>query len=153
MNRLPLILSSTFALILASCAPSDEDKDGGGPPPFGYELAVAGDAPAAAQTVVDLSVEELELAREYEDVRLIDIRRDDEVAGGMILGAEHIAMEEFDPAKVVAGDDRPIILYCRSGRRSRLLGETLAAHTGKPSVHLAGGINAWAEGGNPIVTP
>lgn len=154
MNRRSLIFLSGLALAIASCAPSDGEDDGGSSPPIGFELAAfEADAETGAIAVVDLSVEEVELAREHEDVRLIDIRRDDEIALGMIPGAEHVPMEEFDPAKVMAGDERPIILYCRSGRRSRIVGEQLAAYSGKPAIHLEGGILAWQEAGRRIVTP
>lgn len=108
---------------------------------------------AIMSRVTDFSVEQLSDAIDNGDVRLIDVRRDDEVAEGMIPGAEHIAMDTFDPALVMAGDDRAIILYCRSGRRSRIVGERLAAHTGQPSTHLAGGIIAWREAGKSTTTP
>ena len=145
---------SALAFGLTACAPETEEREGGAAGFPGYELASARSAASAPQaTVVDLSVEQLAAALAQRDIRLIDVRRDDEVAQGMIPGAEHIPMDDFDPAKVVSGDDREIILYCRSGNRSRIVGEKLAAHTGKPVQHLAGGFIAWSEAGKDVALP
>ncbi len=83
-------------------------------------------------------------------VRLIDVRTAKEVAQGMIPSAEHIAMDAFDPTALDTADDRTIVLYCRSGRRSQIVGERLAGHTGTPTLHLAGGILAWEAEGHPV---
>lgn len=99
----------------------------------------------AAASVIDLSVADLAALQAESDVRLIDVRTAEEVAEGAIPGAEHIALDEFDPAALNFSDGREVVLYCRSGRRSRIAGEALSAHTGEPAKHLAGGINAWRE--------
>ena len=146
------LLLCPLAFGLSACAPEGEDGAPNSMP--GYELALAkGEKSAAQSAVIDLSAAQLTQALSKGNVRLIDIRRDDEVAAGMIPGAEHIPMESFDPASVTAGDDREIILYCRSGRRSGILGAKLAAHTGTPAKHLEGGIIAWGEAGNDTVMP
>ncbi len=141
---------SVFAvtvLALTACAPrqGDDSKDST-PLPLGFELASARSAPGTTQeAVVDLSVDELKAMLATGNVRLIDVRSEGEVAQGMILGAEHIAMDDFDPSTLDLSDGREIVLYCRSGRRSRILGEKLAAQTGKPAKHLDGGIIAWND--------
>ncbi|MEM7780847.1 MAG: rhodanese-like domain-containing protein [Pseudomonadota bacterium] len=136
------------ALGLAACTPSDEeDRDQN--PNFGFELAVASEGPDAnaPSQVIDLSVEQLRAKLDAGDIRLIDVRTEAEVAEGMLPNAEHIALDSFDPASLDTSDSREIVLYCRSGRRSARAGEMLAAHTGKPVQHLAGGIIAWREAG------
>ena len=144
-----LVLTSLPLIALAACAPGDgrEEKRGGSPLP-GLELAVAetrGGAKVSQATVIDLTVEDLQAKMAQGNLRLIDVRRDDEVAEGMIPGAEHIALDQFDPAALDLSDGREIVLYCRSGRRSREAGERLAAFTGEPAQHLAGGYVAWVE--------
>ena len=152
-----LVLSSLTVLALAACAPSkDKDEGRDSAPPFGYELAMAKEAiPATAEeaSVVDLSVEELRAKLDAGDIRLIDVRTSEEVAQGIIPGAEHMALDDFDPASLDLGDGREVVLYCRSGRRSGIAGEKLAAHTGKPASHLGGGILAWQEAGETVETP
>ncbi|MGB3806208.1 MAG: rhodanese-like domain-containing protein [Erythrobacter sp.] len=146
-----------LSLALLACAPEEDrhehDRSG---VPFGFELAAANAADGepgsqADSHVIDWSAQQLAQRLDSEDVRLIDVRTDEEVAGGMIPGAEHIAKDDFDPASLLADtDDREIVLYCRSGRRSAAVAEELAAHVGRPVPHLAGGILAWQEAGRPL---
>lgn len=139
---LPLTL---VALAITACAPEKEGKDKEHAPlPFGYELASAKAATVSGETaVIDISPEQLAEMQAGRSVRLIDIRTPEEVAEGTIAGAEHIVMDEFDASVLDQADDREVVLYCRSGRRSRLLGEKLAAETGRSIKHLSGGIVAW----------
>ncbi|MEL7188022.1 MAG: rhodanese-like domain-containing protein [Pseudomonadota bacterium] len=163
MRRADLLAGIGYCgLALAACAPQSDDDGGGEVLPF-PEMAAAAElevreglgqtgADIAAQNdkLIEISAEELAEQLAAENIRLIDVRTDEEVAEGMIPGAEHIAKDDFDPATVLAGDDRPIILYCRSGGRSGQVAEKLAAHTGKPVTHLAGGILAWQASGKDI---
>ena len=109
---------------------------------------VAEAAPVAAVTTVSAS--ELSGLLETGNIRLIDVRTDEEVAEGMIPGAEHIALDNFDPAMLDLSDGREVVLYCRSGRRSGIAAERLAAETGKTARHLEGGILSWEEAGFPL---
>lgn len=80
-------------------------------------------------------------------VRVIDIREDHEVAGGMVSGAEHIAMSHLLTAAGDGTDERlsaraldGAVLYCAAGTRSgstqRALGER-----GIAVLSLAGGFD------------
>lgn len=159
--RLALFLSP--ALLLAACGELEQAGEGRDDPagPFGFELAMAGAAAAANDDtladsagavpalppMVDLTPEQLSERLKAGTVRLIDVRTDEEVASGMIPGAEHIPLDRFDPAKLGPADGRDVVLYCRSGRRSAMAGAKLAAATGEPVEHLEGGILAWEEAG------
>lgn len=154
MIRAQSLLVSFIVLSLAACAPSDEGKEDGARPPVGFELAMARTAgEAASASVIDLTPDELEARIAAGNIRLIDVRTAEEVAQGMIEGAEHIALDSFDPAKLDFSDGREVVLYCRSGRRSRIAGEALAEHTGAPAPHLGGGIIAWEAAGKPVFQP
>ena len=152
------LLTSLSVLALTSCSPGEEGSEGrDSAPGLGYELAVAGEATQAGSEqaelqVIDLTVEQLRAKIDSGDIRLIDVRREDEVAQGVIPGAEHIALDSFDPEQLDLSDGREIVIYCRSGRRSRIAGERLAEFIGEPAQHLAGGINAWVEAGEPLGT-
>lgn len=147
-----------LALGLAACGASDRNDSSAAP--LGMELAMAATADAAgagagsaaplSAAMVDLSPAELAARMAAGNVRLIDVRTDAEVAEGAIPGAEHIALDQFDPAKLDLSDGREVVLYCRSGRRSSIAGERLAALTGQPVEHLAGGIVAWEEAGQAL---
>ena len=158
-TRIILLLSP--ALLLAACG---ETQDAGGSrsgpsAPMGFELAIAGASAAAAagdeaapatpaaSPLVDLTPEQLAERIKAGNIRLIDVRTAEEVAQGTIPGAEHIPLDQFDPAKLGADDGREVVLYCRSGRRSAIAAEKLAAATGEPVEHLAGGTLAWEAAG------
>ena len=55
-----------------------------------------------------------------------------------------------DPA-IPADRAAPILLYCRSGRMSRIAGEALIAAGYQDVVDLDGGMDAWEATGRPIV--
>jgi rhodanese-related sulfurtransferase len=156
------LLAASGLLALAACGGGrGAGGEGEGPSaPLGFELAFAGTAGADADTaapvappLIDLSPDELAARLKAGNVRLIDVRTDAEVAEGVIPGAEHIPLDQFDPASLDLSDGREVVLYCRSGRRSAIAGEKLAAATGKPVEHLAGGILAWEEAEQPVETP
>lgn len=164
MNRVcAALLLTSAALSLVACDDGAHagNKDSGPSAPLGFELAMAqtaaSDTPAVpasntapAPVMIDLTPEQLAARLAAGNVRLIDVRTDAEVAEGMIPGAEHFPLDQFDPAKLGPADGREVVLYCRSGKRSAMAGEKLAAATGQPVEHLAGGILAWEAAGQPI---
>lgn len=151
-------------LLLALAACGNEQEGAGDRPslPLGFELAMAGTAeaddaavpvPGQPAPLITLTPEELAARLAAGNVRLIDVRTDAEVAEGMIAGAEHIPLDQFDPAALDLSDGREVVLYCRSDRRSGKAGERLSAHTGEPVEHLEGGILAWEAAGLPVKKP
>jgi len=162
------LAAGSALLALAACSGGSREDDRRAPPPapLGFELAFAGAGAAGAEEagagaaavppaeapppMIDLAPEELAARLAAGKVRLIDLRTDEEVAEGMIPGAEHIPLDRFDPAALGPADGRAVVLYCRSGRRSAIAGAKLAEATGRPAEHLAGGIIAWEEAGQPI---
>ena len=162
-GRAALLITPALLLALSACggeAGESKSKRDAPSVPLGFELAFAGTAgeadavPADAPApLVPLSPEELAAKIKAGNIRLIDVRTDQEVAGGMIPGAEHIALDRFDPAKLDLSDGREVVLYCRSGRRSGIAGEKLAAVTGAPVEHLEGGMLAWEAAGQPVDKP
>ncbi|WP_379922554.1 rhodanese-like domain-containing protein [Erythrobacter sp. R86502] len=151
-----------FASALTACGGEGGGEDGS-PAPLGFELAFAGVSsgdsaaeaaePGPQAALIALSPDELADRIALGHVRLIDLRTDAEIAEGIITGAEHIPLDQFDPASLDLSDGREVVLYCRSGRRSTIAGERLAQVTGAPAVHLGGGIIAWQAANRPIETP
>lgn len=81
---------------------------------------------------------------------LVDVRGDAEVAQGVIPGAMHIPLHLLPLRAQELPQDKPVVIYCRSGARS---GQACAfmAQRGYNNMHnLAGGIMNWARGGYPI---
>ncbi|MEM6474883.1 MAG: rhodanese-like domain-containing protein [Pseudomonadota bacterium] len=145
------LLFTTLTLGLTACAPEGDGADTPGPIP-GYELAEAAEGDPG-KVVLELDAEGLSQARLAADIRLIDVRSKAEFDEGHIDGAELIPLDTLDPAAFDLSDDRKIVFYCRSGRRSTTAAQKLAQHTGKPAVHLKGGIVAWNEAGFETVIP
>jgi phage shock protein E len=77
------------------------------------------------------------------DTLLIDVRTAEEFGAGHLLGAVNIPYDSIGEkiANVLPDKSAPIILYCRSGRRSAIALKTLQS-LGYKSVINAGGYEA-----------
>lgn len=82
---------------------------------------------------------------------LVDVRELDELReSGRLQDASHMPMSSFARQARSLPTDRPIILYCRSGRRSAIAGDILRA-MGFEQVHNLGGFDDAARAGWPAV--
>jgi rhodanese-related sulfurtransferase len=90
-----------------------------------------------------ITTEELEKKIENgEELNLVDVREDEEVAEGMIPGAKHVKMGEI-PARVNEFDkDKEYIFICRSSRRSENVCHYMQEQ-GFKVVNMAGGMLDW----------
>jgi rhodanese-related sulfurtransferase len=120
---------------------------------------VAGLVARARQDIDNLSPEDVEREMSATDVVLVDIREPEERANtGVIPGAIHAprGMLEFyaDPTSPYHRPEfetsRRVILYCASGGRSALGGETLVQLGYERVGHLDGGIKAWLAAGRQV---
>lgn len=93
-----------------------------------------------------------------EDVLVVDVRDDKEVAaGGMVDGAIHVTrgMLEFRADDSLSSHNpafaknKTVILYCASGGRSALAGKVLK-DMGYRDVRNMGGFPAWVEAGGKV---
>ncbi len=72
---------------------------------------------------------------------IVDVRSAEEVAEGMYPGAQHIPVDQVEKRMAEFGaKDKPIVLYCKSGRRAGLAMETLKSK-GYTNVTNAGGLS------------
>ena len=83
---------------------------------------------------------------------LIDVRGADEVAWGMLAGAERVPPGTLLPFVAGARAQRRIVVYCATGRRSGLAVARLRA-AGIEAQSLAGGFEAWKSAGLPWEAP
>lgn len=117
--------------LLAACNAAAQDEQ------------IAADVSRAGAQVDTIDASSLAERVAAGDARLVDVRTPEEFAEGHIAGAVNMPVESFDPAQLADADPAKVVLYCRSGRRSQAAAKKLAAATGKPAVHLDGGILAW----------
>ncbi|MGE7952223.1 rhodanese-like domain-containing protein [Lysinibacillus xylanilyticus] len=88
------------------------------------------------------TTEILELLDANEDLFIIDVREDDEVAQGMIPGAQHIALGTI-PNRINELDaSKPYIIVCKAGARSANACSYLEAQ-GFDVTNLEGGMLAY----------
>ena len=75
---------------------------------------------------------------------VVDVRRQDEYDAGHIPGAILIPNESIgnDAPEALPDYDQVILIYCRSGNRSKQASEKLAA-MGYKNIYEFGGINTW----------
>lgn len=87
-----------------------------------------------------------------DEPQIVDVRETEELGDGMIPGARHIPLALIPDSHAALDSTRPVIVVCRSGRRSAAAAEHLAeggfdAHT------MTGGMLEWAAEGLSMVLP
>ena len=114
----PIILS---AVLLTACAPANS---------LGYK-----------QISMSEAVKMMETEKNY---IILDVRRADEFAAGHIPGAINVANEVIGTEEIPALPDKSqlILVYCRSGRRSKEASEKLVK-LGYTNIVEFGGILDW----------
>mgnify|MGYP001396112923 CR=1 FL=1 len=79
------------------------------------------------------------------DVAVLDVREDWEVATVALEGAKHIPMRQVPERVAELPKDRPLVVMCHHGGRSRQVTGWLRQNGFPQAINLAGGIHAWAE--------
>ena len=125
---LPAVIALTAVLILTGCGSSADDK-------------TAGDK----KTYRQVSPEEAAAMMEEEtDYIILDVRTQEEYETAHIPGAICIPNETIgtDDIPELPDKDQLILVYCRSGNRSKQASEKLAKQ-GYTNIVEFGGINSW----------
>ena len=86
----------------------------------------------------------MQIMEEETDYLIVDVRRPDEFAEGHIEGAINVPNEEIadEVLEELPDTDQLLLVYCRTGRRSKEAAEKLA-EIGYTNVYEIGGINTW----------
>lgn len=83
-----------------------------------------------------------EKVEQNEKVTILDVRRDDEVAEGIIPGAKHIILDELPERFNELNKEEPLYIICRSGGRSQKACEFLE-EKGYDVSNVTGGMLDW----------
>ena len=82
---------------------------------------------------------------QYGDAVILDVREADEFAAGHIKGAVLLpvgSITEETAGSVIGEKDTLVLVYCRSGNRSKTASDKLVS-LGYSNVYEFGGINTW----------
>lgn len=99
---------------------------------------------AATEGYVKLTAEEVKAFMEqHEDAVILDVRRESEYNSGHIPGAKLFPNEDINQETVSKlPGDKPLLVYCRTGKRSQQAAEKLL-NLGFSEVYDFGGIVDW----------
>lgn len=117
---LPILL--TFLLLLTGCGVNESDSS--------YQ---------------HITQEEAKEMMDNEEVIILDVREQDEYDSGHIPGAILLpvgTIDEDTAAEAIPEKDSTVLVYCRSGNRSKTASSTLA-ELGYTKVYEFGGIDTW----------
>ena len=100
---------------------------------------------AADSSYQQITQEEAKEMMDTQEVIILDVREQDEYDGGHIPGAVLLpvgTIDETTAAEVIPEKDSTVLVYCRSGNRSKTASSTLA-ELGYTNIYEFGGINTW----------
>ena len=108
-------------------------------------LSSCGTSGGATNSYRQISMDEaVKMMKDEKDYIILDVRRPDEYAEGHIPGAINVPNEEIGTVKIAELPDKSqlILVYCRSGRRSKEASEKLVK-LGYTNIVEFGGILDW----------
>ena len=101
-----------------------------------------GNASGAYQQITQEAAKEM---MDTQEVIVLDVREQDEYDSGHIPGAVLLPVgtsDEATAAEVIPEKDSTVLVYCRSGNRSKTASAALA-DLGYTNIYEFGGINTW----------
>ena len=119
-------------------------------------IATAGEpvasAPASAPAAAPMSPEALleHQSRHPDHLFVLDVRTPQEYAEGHVPGAVNVPYDQLASRLAEVPKDKDVVLYCRTGRRTGIAAEVLAANGYTRLSHLEGDMTAWVEKGRPV---
>lgn len=120
-------------------------------------MKTAHDLVTQAKTMIhEISLQDAEQAIRVADV-LIDVREADEFMAGHLPGAVLIprGLLEFKltGTPALSGRDLNVVLYCKTSGRAALAAQVMQSMGYLNVASIAGGFDAWAAAGKPVVKP
>jgi len=98
----------------------------------------------------NINVAELEAMMQKNNLHLIDVRTDAEVACGKIPQGDVLPLHLIPMRLHELDKTKPTVFYCQMGGRSAQAAAFAAASGFADVYNLQGGITAWAHAGLPV---
>ena len=108
-------------------------------------MAMTACGAASSDAYQHISQEKAKEMMDTQEVLILDVREQDEYDGGHIPGAVLLpvgTIDEESAAGVIPEKDNTLLVYCRSGSRSKRAAKALA-DLGYTAVYEFGGIMTW----------
>ena len=125
-----LLLLSTSAL---GCLTNAPEEDAGG-----------------SVNYIDIPVSEAKIKVDSGEYFILDVRTREEYDAGHIAGSVLIPNEVLLNRLDEVPRDKPILVYCRSGRRGAISSQDLIDNGFSEVYNMEGGIAAWQNAGYPV---
>lgn len=126
------VVAAALLATAAACTPRPSGQEGA--------QASAGERADPAPGVVDWTTG---AALAAAGARVVDVRTPQEFAAGHVPGAVNVPFDEVTRRTAELGDpDAPLVLYCRTGRRSGIAAEALR-RLGYEKVYDAQRMDTW----------
>jgi rhodanese-related sulfurtransferase len=110
----------------------------------------------AKSAIHEIPLQDAERAIQQADV-LIDVREADEFAAGHLPGAVLVprGLLEFklSGTPALSSRDLKVVLYCKTSGRAALSAQAMQSMGYLNVTSIAGGYDAWAAAGKPVVKP
>lgn len=117
--------------------------------PRSENTVIAAQRPASAIQRISPKQYQADYAQAGTEHILVDVRTPEEFASGHIAGAVNISLQSLPQRMSELPQDRPIVLYCRSGNRSNTAAQMLA-RAGYTDIYDLGGVIDWRAQGLPL---
>jgi glyoxylase-like metal-dependent hydrolase (beta-lactamase superfamily II)/rhodanese-related sulfurtransferase len=95
------------------------------------------------------------VALHRDKLRVLDVRTTAEFDGelGHVEGAQLVPLDDLRDRLAEVEHDKPVVVVCRSGRRSAMGTQILTKAGIKEAANLAGGMVRWRDLGLPVASP
>ncbi|MCV2883705.1 rhodanese-like domain-containing protein [Aestuariibacter sp. AA17] len=92
------------------------------------------------------------LSQKEQDWLVLDVRSEEEYQAGHIPEAKNIPHVELKEviASISEYKHKPVVVYCRSGRRAKIAADILLANGFQDVLHLEGDMKGWEAAGHTI---
>ncbi len=127
MHRLPLFFLILFSVLLSGAASAKDVKD-----------------------VDPVSFQKMEKS----SLLIVDVRTPEEYAEGHVPGAVNIPLGTIqNDISMFEDKDKPILMYCRSGKRAGKALDILQQNGFSDLYHLDGDMQGWIKADMPVAMP
>ena len=138
-----IILFFVFLLLLTGCSKTDKIPNEKGI--VESEQKMISETERKEHMYYQIDQETAKRMMDEQDVVILDVRERDEYDSGHIAGAVLLpvgTISEETAASVIPEKDAAVLVYCRSGNRSKTASQALA-DLGYTQIYEFGGINTW----------